>query len=424
MAIVVQSYITDHCPSILSIPTKNYSRNYNYIRSIIDYNAIQRAIGSTDFLPIYNSSDPNACTNLFVSLFSDIVKKHTSIVKTPCSKRFKRPWMTSGLLRCIRNRDRMHRKLRGNPNNAVLKISYLRYRNFLNKLLKNLKREYQKQEFKKCKNLKDTWNSIKNITNLKKVKADAKELFMKSPNVTQNLNDINEYFAGIGKILAGEIVNKSDPSVLYDNFCIRDHPCDSLVLLNVDESEVDGLINGLRNNCSVGWDGISSRILKDSRAIFVPLITHICNAAINTGVFPDAMKIALVHPIYKSGDRDVVGNYRPISVLPAISKILEKVLNIRLIKFLESKNLISANQFGFRKGLSTVDAVASFVNDVVEGLDKSEKCLAVFLDLSKAFDTVSVPRLLMKLERHGVRGHALSIFKDYLSSRCPLWCTG
>ena len=213
--------------------------------------------------------------------------------------------------------------------------------------------------------------------------------------------------------LANGISIRGPPSSVIES----QYQHDSLVLLQVDEQEIDRLISGLRSDCAIGWDGISSRILQRSKYILVPAITHICQLAMDTGLFPNSFKKAIVHPIFKGGKEDEVTNYRPISVLTALSKILEKVLNNRLVNFLESRDILARNQFGFRKGISTEHAVSSLVEDVVGCLDAKDRCLGIFIDLSKAFDTVSIPMLLKKLEHIGVRGVQLSLFKDYLTSR-------
>lgn len=110
-------------------------------------------------------------------------------------------------------------------------------------------------------------------------------------------------------------------------------------------------------------------------------------------------------------------NYRPISILTTLSKVYERILNSRLVKYLEHNNLLADSQYGFRNGRSTDDAVHELTQTVVRALDRREKCLTVFLDLSKAFDTVSVPRLIQKLETFGVRGVPLALFQSYLSDR-------
>lgn len=147
------------------------------------------------------------------------------------------------------------------------------------------------------------------------------------------------------------------------------------------------------------------------------MIAHLCNLSIATGRCPAIFKNAVVVPIYKGGGEEAVSNYRPISLLSTISKIIEKVINIRLTSFLENKQLLADNQYGFRSGRNTEDAVVNLSQTVTKALDNGERCLAVFIDLKKAFDTVSIPLLLRKLEDLGIRGNALEWFRDYLSNR-------
>ncbi|CAG9098310.1 unnamed protein product [Plutella xylostella] len=190
---------------------------------------------------------------------------------------------------------------------------------------------------------------------------------------------------------------------------------DSLVILKSDYSDIETQILNLRDDCAVGWDKISARIIKASRATLVPPIAYICNLAVDSGVFPDAFKKAIVHPIHKAGDRGSIDNYRPISVLPALSKILERILNNTLVNYMNKNSIISDKQFGFRSGRSTEDAVIALTSSIVQHIDKKRKCLAVFLDLSKAFDSVSIPLLVEKIEQAGVRG--VDIYCDYLNGR-------
>jgi retron-type reverse transcriptase len=125
----------------------------------------------------------------------------------------------------------------------------------------------------------------------------------------------------------------------------------------------------------------------------------------------------VVIPIYKGKEKTNLENYRPISLLTHLSKILEKCIKVRLMGYLENNNLISQNQFGFRSNLSTNDAIYALTSHLYTSLDNNEKVLAVFLDLAKAFDTVDHNLLLYRLEEIGVRGVTLSLFKSYLSNR-------
>ena len=146
-------------------------------------------------------------------------------------------------------------------------------------------------------------------------------------------------------------------------------------------------------------------------------LTHIINLSLKTGDFPDQLKIAKVIPLFKSGDRNCIDNYRPISILPAFSKVFEKIISSRLINYLEKNNLLTEHQHGFRGQRSTESAVLQFVNNVYRNLEDKLHVAGVFIDLSKAFDTLDHKILLHKLEYLRIRGVSLKLFGSYLHAR-------
>ena len=132
-------------------------------------------------------------------------------------------------------------------------------------------------------------------------------------------------------------------------------------------------------------------------------MTIITNKSISEGVFPDKMKLADVVPLHKSKNKDNTGNYRPISLLMTLSKILEKIIYKRTYQFLNTNGQIFNSQYGFRSNHSCENAVSELIGEIVKGFDQKKSTIAVFLDLSKAFDTLKHSILLEKLDRYGIR---------------------
>lgn len=183
-----------------------------------------------------------------------------------------------------------------------------------------------------------------------------------------------------------------------------------MFLAPTDFREIDKIILNLRFNSASGLDTILPIIFRGSHTILCSMIAHICNLSFSAGFFPDICKKAVVVPVHKGGDVDSISNYRPISLLGTISKIIEKVFNTR-------NNIIAASQYGFRPGKNTEDAISSLTESITKNLDSGRKCVGIFLDLKKAFDTVSIPLLLLKLEALGIRGLALAWLRDNLKDR-------
>ena len=176
-------------------------------------------------------------------------------------------------------------------------------------------------------------------------------------------------------------------------------------------------MNGFKNKNSCDINDISMSTIKKVFELLVEPFVYICNLSFNTGTFPDNMKIAKVIPLYKSGCKNIFSNYRPVSLLPQFSKVLEKLFNKRLDSFITKHNILSKCQYGFRSNRSTSMALIELLEKLTNSIDDKKLTVGVFIDLKKAFDTIDHKLLLKKLEFYGVRGLVLKWVESYLDSR-------
>ena len=141
------------------------------------------------------------------------------------------------------------------------------------------------------------------------------------------------------------------------------------------------------------------------------------NQSITKGKFPQQLKNAIVIPKHKKGSKEDIRNYRPISLLSTFSKIFDKLMKGYLMNYLETKSILSPKQFGFRSELSTFDALKTLNEEIFSALDSKSNLLSIYIDFSKAFDTVKHDILLMRLHHYGIHGIIFDWFSDYVSHR-------
>ena len=170
-------------------------------------------------------------------------------------------------------------------------------------------------------------------------------------------------------------------------------------------------------NSTSGFDELPAFIMKQCTKLYVKPLCHVLSLSIRQGVFTNELKLAKVLPIYKSDDKRQIKNYRPISVLPFISKIFVKIVADSVIDFLENHDILYIKQFGFRKRHSTIHAIIALTEKVSMALDSGKIVGGVFLVLKKEFDCVSHDILLNKLNAYGIRGNLMQWFQIYLSAR-------
>lgn len=413
-SIVCPTDLTDHSLTMVGVTTvTSKTCPLKRTRLIIDYEGLKYDVAKISWPPVTNSSSLDDIVSNFSSVLTNAVEKHSRVVKISHSKFNIKPWMTPGLIRCSKHRDKLHSEARNNPNDNLKRLVYTRYRNFYIKLLRQLKTEYENKEINKNRTVpKKLWETINTISH---------RTIKKSNTFPQDipLDECNRHFASIGQNLAKSILTKLNETqeTLAATTTAKGTVGNSLFFTPTDSQEILSLIKNLSSDSSPGLDNINNKILKAiGHSIAVPL-ADIFNLSMASGDFPSAWKVAAVVPIHKGGPKNDLGNYRPISLLGSISKLLERIVNKRLMNFLETQNVIMDRQFGFRRGRSTEDAVSLLTNTVASNLDKDQKCIGVFLDLAKAFDSISIPILISKLESYGIRGNCLKWFTEYLTGR-------
>ena len=308
------------------------------------------------------------------------IKRKSSVYKS------RKPWLSNGLIKSIKTKNQLYVKYLRRPT-LTNHLLYKQFRNKLNMLMRRVEREYYDKELLIHKNnLRKSWEIIKYVINKKK-NIDLPDKFnIGDDMVTDKLEiafNFNNFYVNIGKKLSNDIPTNSGDPLSY----IKSAVPNSIFVESVDESEIKNICKSMKD-CSSGWDQILPKVVKLTYQNFIVPITHVMNLSIINGVVPTELKVAKVVPIYKSGDRRLINNYRPVSVVPYFSKILEKLMYNRISNFIHKHSLLNYYQFGFRQKRSTSHALIVLLDKITAALDNGDIVLGVFLDFSKAFDTV------------------------------------
>ena len=235
------------------------------------------------------------------------------------------------------------------------------------------------------------------------------------PNTDKSIiaENFNDYFTGIAQNLSAKIPGSKKTCSDFMNYPLPN----SFVVTPITPQELLELNSTLKLTHSAGPDQLDPCIISPNLSLITDPLVDIINCSLMTGMVPNGMKTSTVTPIFKQGITTDPTNYRPISVLAYFAKLLEKVMYQRLNNYINKMNILYPYQHGFRSGHSTSMSVINIQDKISHAIDKNEFSIGIFLDLSKAFDTVDHNILLKKLENYGVRGIPLSWFKDYLTNR-------
>ena len=357
----------------------------------------------------------DACT-LFSSQLQTAINSTMPLkVIQPRHQITKKPWITRGILDMIIQKNELYIRYK-QTGDIALGNEYRKIRTKLTNVIRISEKDYHQKLLDQNKNnLSKLWKHLNSVISRKKTIINNTVFKHGNKEISEDAsiaNHFNNYFLNLPKSLLRKMPNKK-----IDPYMYMPHPtAHSLFLTPTDENEISEIIASLKTS-SPGYDGIDMKIIKPIKNSILKPLAYICNLSFSQGKFPDQLKVAKIIPIHKKGDRSDFSNYRPISILPVFSKIIEKLAYKRISLFLDKNNILSENQFGFRQGRSTDIAIHSLVEKYYETIERNEYLVGLFIDFSKAFDTISHSILLKKLQYYGIRGQSLNWIEDYLYNR-------
>lgn len=331
--------------------------------------------------------------------------KQTNIQRS----RHNNPWFDDNIRTMRTTLSHLQEMYENNPNdeNRRKRINY-RYR--YKKAIKEAKIKYNSQFILNSKNRsKASWQVLNKNRN-----TSAQTL---SESISPN--EFNAHFTNIANHLISSLPKSNISPIQYMSHISTPSNL-SFSFQTVTHNIVRDTINSLKNSSGRDIYDINVSLIKELKDVIISPLTKVINCCINSSTFPDALKLAKVVPIHKNGDIDNVNNYRPISLLPIFSKIVEKILCQQMISYLETNNLFNNSQFGYRSRKSTTAAILEFLRIVTEGIENNEYCYASFIDLSKAFDCICHAILIDKLRFYKFCDKSCSLIRSYLSNRLQI----
>lgn len=335
------------------------------------------------------------------------------------------PWITDGIIKSVNTKNNLYvdwkkTKCSKLPDGDTL--AYRKYSDFRRTLKHAItaakSRFYHKKFANNTGDLKKTWGLINQLRG--KQKASAKPIFIiDNQRITERrviANNFNEFFlslaSNLNKDTATETTTAQKDSV-FTSF-LGNSNMNSIYLSDCTPLEIHKIISDLENNKA---SDIPIVIIKKSSGVISSLLSKAINNCMRDGIFPDSLKVGKISPIYKKDNPELLKNYRPVSTLPIFGKIFEKVIYERLYNFFVAQGLIASSQFGFRRGHSTSHALNHSITHITDSLRKKKHVVGIFIDLSKAFDTIDHRILLDKLNHYGIRGNAHKLLSSYLTKR-------
>ena len=426
---VIETGISDH---FMIYCTRKISRgqigkhNLVKIRSMKRYckELLIEKLQSIEWLAILQSTDINVAWESFKTIFTQVVDDVAPEKEIRIKVRSE-PWINSEILELIYERDKILSKVNSDKSNKDLRAQFNKMRNKVTKTIRQTKANYFRNKVEENKyNPKLLWKQFKSIGYRNKIKEKSRivldinnEKCFDSDKIT---NYMCEFFTNIAKNLQNKITDLpkifcTTSQIFKDFYTAKGITPKSRKFFHVTEDFVYKELRKLNPCKSTGVDGIKARFLKDGAYELKGIITYLVNLSIDTHTVPDELKFAIVKPLFKKNSRLDVGNYRPVSILPIISKILERAIYVQIEAYLKENKLLYDYQSGFRRSHST-DSCLTNLSDYIRVLISEGKYVGmVMLDLQKAFDTVDHDILCNKLEAMGY--DESDWFRSYLGGR-------
>ena len=380
--------------------------NYNY------YNVeeMNRELANTNWSNVYNTNDVNTSYNAFYQIVREIFDKYAPLI-TKRVKSKPAPWLTSQIKTLMNDRDKQLKKYRKTKSDFD-KRDFQNKRNQVNILLRKSKANYNKELLNENSNdPAKFWKTLKSIYPVSSNESQRTQPFEVDDEKTSDekkiANGFKSFFSSIIRTLKSKAFTMKD-FIWSKPIIVDPRTYKTFRFKQVSPADVCGHLKKLQRKKATGCDDLPSTFLKDSRNAIKSPLSHVINLSMKSGIVPTE---------WKTGPRAGFDNYRPISILPIVSKVIEKIVHKQLITFLEENKLLNSHQFGFRNKMSTEHAVTIFIDSIRKKVDQGNLVGACFIDLSKAFDTISHSKVLNKLPSYGIHDRELDWFTDYLFGR-------
>lgn len=405
--------ISDHLPIYFMVHqsrcTTRQAASAIYYRAVnlTSLSRFRDQIEQTQWDDLFSITCADLAYDYFIRTICSVYNKHFPLQVFKKPKRARKPWMTTEILKMMKEKDRLYHAFLVNRNPDALRM-FKKCRNLIIKLQRQAKRNYYYTMFEGVTDVKQMWNKLHSIISPGRVR-NSLELVVDNEVIKgkELADNFNEYFTSVSES------SHQDSAFDYLPVPLKE----SIFLCPTDENEVLRVFRNFKMSKSEDINGLKMEPIKYIIDLISPCLTHIYNLSLRTGIFPQNMKNAKVTVIYKSGDKNILGNYRPISILPLFSKGLEKIIHLRLSNFLDKHSVITKSQYGFRSGFSTESALLFQKELILKNIEAKKFTLGIFLDMSKAFDRIIHETLLGKLQCYGVRGVALNLIQNYLANR-------